>query len=196
MIDTRAFSDLVRRARSTRRFVESEAISEAVLRDLVDLARTTPCGSNAQPLRYRIVLDPGERSRIFPHIRWAGLLRDWAGPADGERATGYVAILAARGLNVDSPVGIAAQTIQLAATAMGYGACMLTNMDRTAIHRVLGLPEELSAAMLIALGRPAEQAVIEPMPADGNTAYWRTTDEVVHVPKRSLAEVLVPPPRP
>jgi nitroreductase len=194
MIDAESFSDLVKRARSTRRFVEAEQMPAALLHGFVDLARLTPCGSNSQPLRYRIVSQSAERSRVFPHVRWASLLRDWSGPAPGERPAAYIAVLAARGLNVDSPVGIAALTIQLAATAAGVGACMLTNIDRTAVHQVLELPQDLSVAMLVALGRPAETAVIEPMPKDGSTAYWRTPDDVVHVPKRSLDEVLIPPP--
>ncbi len=191
MIDGTEFADLVRRARSTRRFVEGDPIPEGVLRELVNLARLVPCGANLQPLRYRIVVTPTERGQLFSCLRWAAALREWRGPAEGERPTGYIVVLAAPGLNPDSAVGIAGQTIQLGATAMGYAACMMTNVDREGVHGCLSLPRELGVTMVIALGRPAETIVIEEMPEDGDSSYWRTPDQVHHVPKRSLDEVLV-----
>jgi nitroreductase len=191
MTDGTEFADLVRRARSTRRFVEADPIPEDVLRELVNLARLVPCGANLQPLRYRIVAAPAERDRVFPCLRWAAALKEWRGPAEGERPTGYIVLLAAPGLNPDGAVGIAGQTIQLGATAMGYAACMMTNVDREGVHRVLALPRDLSVTMVIALGRAGETIVLEEMPEDGNTAYWRTPDQVHHVPKRSLDEVLI-----
>jgi len=164
---------------------------EDALRELVDLARLAPCGANLQPLRYRIVTAPEERDQVFGCLRWAAALREWRGPAEGERPTGYLVLLAAPGLNPDSAVGIAGQTIQLGATAIGYAACMMTNVDREGVHRALALPRDLSVTMVIALGRPGETIALEEMPEDGNTAYWRTPDQVHHVPKRSLDEVLV-----
>ena len=191
MIDGAEFADLVRRARSTRRFLEGDPIPEDAIRELVNLARFAPCGANLQPLRYRIASTPAERELVFPRLRWAAALKDWRGPAEGERPTGYIVLLAAPGLNPDSALGIAGQTIQLGATAMGYAACMMTNVDREGLHRSLGLPRELVVAMVVALGRPGETIVIEAMPADGNTAYWRTPDQVHHVPKRSLDDLLI-----
>jgi nitroreductase len=194
-MDMAAFAALVRNARSVRRYVEDDPIPPQVVRQLVDVARFVPSASNRQPLRYRIVTNAEQRQLVFAHLRWAGALKDWGGPGQAERPSGYIIVLAPMGMNPSTDVGIAAQTIQLAATAGGYGACMLGAIDRPAIHELLQLPAELEIQLVIALGRPGETIVLEDMPADGSHAYWRTADQVHHVPKRGMAEVVVLPAR-
>lgn len=100
------FADLVRKARTYRRFDESTPIPAETLRDFVDLARLVPCGGNS-------------------------------------------------------------------------------------IKAAFNIPESMNVHLVLAIGEPAEKVVIEPMPPDGNTAYWRSGDGVHHVPKRGLDEVLV-----
>lgn len=190
-MNSKQFVELVKQARSYRRFIEADPISEHAVRALVDVARFVPSGGNRQPLRYRIVIDPEERRGVFSCLRWAGALKDWSGPKEGERPTGYILILTETGKPAATDMGIAAQTIQLAATAMGYAACMLGNVDRGIIHKALGLPANLEIQLTIALGRPGEKIILESMPADGNHTYWRSGDQAHHVPKRSLDEVLV-----
>ncbi len=186
------FHKLVRQARSVRRFVESEPVPESVLRELVDIARIVPCGGNQQPLRYRIV-HGAEARTLDPLVAWAGLLKEWGGPKPGERPTGFIIILAA----ADKPqapqtdIGIAAQTIQLAAAERGYGVCMMGAIKREDIHRVLGIPDAWAVHLAVAVGRPAETIVLEELPAGGDPRYYRTADGVHHVPKRRLEDVLI-----
>ncbi|MDT8391425.1 MAG: nitroreductase family protein [Lentisphaeria bacterium] len=183
------FKDLVKKARTYRRFDESDPLSADALKSLVDVARLAPCGGNSQKLRYMIVSRPEDRAVLFPNLAWAGALKDWPGPAAGERPTGYIIILseAAPGHNV----GIAAQTIQLAAAEAGYGCCMMGAIKRDDIKAAFSIPEAVNAHLVLALGKPAETVVLEPMPPDGGTAYWRSEDGVHHVPKRALEDVLV-----
>lgn len=185
------FRDLVRGARTIRRFVESEAVPEAVLLELVDIARIVPSGGNQQPLRYRIVCG-AEARRLDPLVAWAALLKDWGGPRPGERPTGFIIMLSAAGKpQPQTDIGIAAQTIQLAAAERGYGACMMGSIKREEIHRALEIPEEWAVILVIALGRPAETVVLEDPGPGGETRYYRTPDEVHHVPKRRLEDVLI-----
>ncbi|MEK7269977.1 MAG: nitroreductase family protein [Planctomycetota bacterium] len=186
------FPDLVRKARSFRRFVEKEPLGEAFLRSLVDLARIAPCSGNLQPLRYRIVLGPA-CAKVFPHLRWAARLKGWGGPKEGERPTGYILILspAAQKNPPLTDVGIAAQTMQLAATAAGFGLCQLGSIDRPAIQQALALPAEWRIDLVLAVGRPAEKVILDEAKAGQTLAYYRTPDDVHHVPKLSLDDVLV-----
>jgi nitroreductase len=187
------FDELVRNARSIRRFREDAPIAADLLRHLVDLARVTPSGGNAQPLRYRVVSDPDECARVFAQTRWAGALKDWDGPAEGERPTGYIVICTSaeteRIPQID--IGIAAQTIQLGATYLGYGACQLGSIGREEIRDTLGIPGEWAVRLLLALGCPAETVVLEDMPPGGSKDYWRDGDGVHHVPKRRLGDILL-----
>jgi nitroreductase len=187
------FDELVQKSRSIRRFRPDTPIPEDVLRHLVDLARVTPSGGNAQPLRYRIVSDPAECARVFAQTRWAGALKDWDGPDENERPTGYIVICTSaeseRIPQID--IGIAAQTIQLGATYLGYGACQLGSIGREEIRDALGIPTEWAVRLLLALGSPGETVVLEDMPPGGSKDYWRDDEEVHHVPKRRLTDILI-----
>ena len=89
-----AFDALVRRARTCRRFDESMRVPREFLLELAELAHLTPCAANAQRLRLHVVSGAEDCARVFDELAWAGALKDWPGPAEGERPTGYIAILA------------------------------------------------------------------------------------------------------
>lgn len=185
--------DLVLKNRSYRRFDEGAPITEQTLRELVDLARLTPSAANLQPLKYRLSCDPETNSRIFPTLGWAGYLKDWPGPAAGERPTAYVVVLGDTGIatNYWCDHGIASQTLLLGAAERGLGGCMIGNIRRDELRQVLNLPERYEILLVLALGKPAEEVVLEGMPEDGSIKYWRDEGSVHHVPKRPLAEVIV-----
>lgn len=184
--------ELVLRNRSYRRFVESEAVSEAMLRELVDLGRLSATGGNKQPLKFFLSCDVTTNARIFPYLAWAAWLKDWDGPREGERPAAYVVILGDKtisaGFGVDH--GIAAQSILLGAAERGLGGCMIGSIRRKELAESLGLPERYEILLVLALGKPGEKVVIEAVKGD-DTKYWRDADGVHHVPKRSLDEVIV-----
>ena len=66
--------ELILQNRSFRRFDPSHAITEACLRELVDLGRVSPSGANMQPLKYLLSCEPEMNDQIFPHLEWAGYL--------------------------------------------------------------------------------------------------------------------------
>ncbi|PNU21067.1 nitroreductase [Geothermobacter hydrogeniphilus] len=187
------FKDMVLKNRSYRRFQESAAIEEQDLRELVDLARLTPSGANRQPLKYLLSNTPETNGRIFPHLHWAGYLRDWPGPAAGERPAAYIVILGdtdiAKGFGCDH--GIAAQTILLGAVEKGWGGCIMGAIKRDDLRKDLGIPEQFEILLVLALGKPVEEVVVEPVPADGDVKYWRDEKGVHHVPKRALEEIIL-----
>lgn len=187
------FLQFVREARSCRRFVESRPLTMEDLRWLVDCARLAPSARNAQQLRFILVGHGPVCAEVFAHTRWAGALKDWAGPAPGERPTGFIATLMPQkgGDLLCYDVGIACQTMQLAATSQGWGACMIQSFNADACAKLLNVPQELKIALLLGLGLAAEERVVEAMPADGSFSYWRDAKSVHHVPKRGLEELIV-----
>jgi len=50
--------ELILQNPSFRRFDQSQSITEACLRELVDLGRLSPSGANLQPLKYLLSHDP------------------------------------------------------------------------------------------------------------------------------------------
>jgi len=187
------FRDLVIKNRSYRRFDASQPIDRQTLVHLVDLARFIPSGRNLQPLKYLIAYTPERNHLIFACLSWAGYLKDWGGPTEGERPTGYIVILGDKRLSTSFGIdpGIAAQTILLGAVEYGLGGCMIGSVNRPLLASSLGVSENLEILLVLALGKPVEQVVLEPVEEDGNIRYYRDEAGVHHVPKRGLDEVLI-----
>lgn len=185
--------DLVKKNRTYRRFVETERISEEQLRNWVNLARITSSGMNNQPLKYYLSWEDSTNHLIFNHLRWAGYLKDWDGPSQGERPAAYLVVLGDTDIskNVWWDHGLAAQSILLGAVEEGYGGCMFGSIDRPALTEALELDKKFEILMVIALGKPMEKVVLEPLKPGGDIKYYRDEAQVHHVPKRDLEEILV-----
>lgn len=186
--------DLVIQNRSYRRFKEDYKISLEVLRSLVDLARLSASARNAQPLKYILSNEKEKNDRIFGTLSWAAYLKDWGGPAPGERPSAYIVMLGDRNIATEyfCDHGIAAQTILLGATEQGLGGCIVASIRREELRKRLSIPEQFDILQVIALGKPAEKVVIEPLPAGGDYKYWRDAEGIHHVPKRSPDEIILP----
>jgi nitroreductase len=186
--------DLILKSRSYRRFDESVTVPMSVLRELVELARFSPSGSNRQPLKFMLYNEKADRERIFPCLAWAGALRDWTGPAEGERPMAYVIILGDTeiGKNFATDEGIMAQSMMLGAAEKGYGGCMLGSINRRRLRDGLAIPDRYEILLILALGKPAEKVVLEDLSPGASFSYWRDEDDVHHVPKRTLDELILP----
>ncbi len=185
--------DIVARNRSYRRFDQSKMISLNDLKDLIALARLSPSGRNLQTLKYFIANEPGLNSKIYPMLAWAGYLKDWDGPIEGERPTAYIVIVedTSIGKNMAIDQGIVAQTIMLGATEKGLGGCMIHSVNRKELAELLNLDQKYEICLVLALGVPVEKVVIEPIPADGSIRYWRDAEKVHHVPKRDINDLIL-----
>ena len=186
--------ELVARNRSYRRFYQNERISEETLKELVDLARMAGSTANSQALKYRLAADEETCSRIYPTLAWAGALKEWDVPEEGERPAAYIVILCDQSIakNKMWDEGIAAQTIMLGAAEKGLGGCMIGSINRSGLAEVLGLDKDRYAiSLVLALGKPKEQVVVVPVGEDGSTTYYRDENQVHYVPKRSLEEILL-----
>ncbi|MCY1720829.1 nitroreductase family protein [Prolixibacteraceae bacterium Z1-6] len=183
--------DLIQKNRSYRRFDSSIKITEEQVRSWIDLARISASARNAQPLKYAVVTDSVTCDKIFPFLGWAGYLSDWKGPVEKERPVAYVAVLKDKKIaeNHYCDDGIAMQSILLGAVEEGYGGCMIGSVNKSKVSGLLGLPEHIDLLWMIALGKPIEEVVIENGVND--IKYWRDENEVHHVPKRPLDEIIV-----
>lgn len=185
--------ELVLATRTVRRFRQDRRLDGAFLRGLADLARQTASAGNFQPLRYILSADAAINERIFAQLAWAAYLKDWKGPEPGERPAGYVIVCADREKTAYAQMdaGIACQTMLLAARAEGVGGCLLGAVNRDRLRADLDIPESVDILYVLALGEPAEEVTLEPLPGDGGVKYWRDAQGVHHVPKRGLDEVLL-----
>jgi nitroreductase len=185
--------DLVVKNRTYRRFDQDFVITMETLRELVDLARLSGSAGNKQPLKYALSCDPQKNARIFEHLAWAGYLKEWPGPAEGERPSAYIVMLGDKEISpsFDFDNGIAAQTILLGAVEKRLGACMIGSIQRPKLRATLNIPERYEILLVIALGRPVETVILEAVKADGDVKYWRDGEGRHHVPKRSLDDIIL-----
>lgn len=186
--------DLVVKNRSIRRFNQAHVVKEQVLRNLVDLARLSPSGANLQPLKYILSAEPKKNELIFPLLAWAGYLKDWSGPGEGERPAAYILILGDTTIRKEFGCdhGIAAQSIMLGAAEIGLGGCIIASIKRDELRSALQIPAHLEILLVLALGAPVEKVVLEPLGEEGDIRYWRDEHQVHHVPKRSLEDIILP----
>ncbi len=185
--------DVVAGNRSYRRFYQDYSVTENALRELVDLARLTPSAANLQPLKYALSAEPERNEKIFATLSWAGYLKDWAGPDEGEKPSAYIVQLLDREISKScaSDLGIAAQTILLGAVEKGLGGCIFGNIRRDQLKAVLGLGDRFDILQVIALGKPKEEVKIVPVGADGSIRYFRDDAGVHYVPKRALDDIII-----
>ena len=184
--------DLILKNRSYRRFDQSVLVPMQLLRAMVEAARLSGSARNMQPLRYMLFNNASDCEKIFPTLAWAGYLKDWPGPSDGERPAAYIVQLGDLDLSNDwwCDDGIAAQSMLLTAVEQGFGACIIGSVQRERLRDILDIPEQYKIIQVLALGKPAEEVVIDEMVND-DIKYWRDEKGVHHVPKRSLEDLII-----
>jgi nitroreductase len=184
--------DLIIKNRSFRRFNETHSINLKTLESLVDLARLSASTANRQPLKYLLINTPDGCNKVFPSLLWAGYLKDWPGPVNGERPSAYIVILGDKSISETFGVdhGIAAQSILLGATESGLGGCIIASIKREEFRDELKIPDNYEILLVLALGEPVENVVLDQI-KDGDIKYWRDSEGNHHVPKRSLTDLIV-----
>ena len=187
------FEALVRANRSCRRFFQEESIDLDTLKDLVNLARLSASAANLQPLKYMLVNEPEKNEDVFKTLGWAGYLKAWQGPQEGERPVAYILLLKDKEIakTAQYDAGIAVQSILLGARARGLGGCIFASVKRPRVRKAFQIPERYDILLVLALGKPKEDVQIDPLGLDGNIQYWRDADGVHHVPKRPLDEIIL-----
>ena len=155
-------------------------------------ARHSASAANKQPLKYILSCAPEKNGKIFDTLAWAAYLKDWPGPAEGERPSAYIVILHDTGVSesLDCDHGIAAQSILLGAADMGLGGCMIASIKKKKLADALEIPPQFNIPLVIAIGRPAETVEIEDLARGGDIKYWRDGSGKHHVPKRTLDELI------
>jgi len=184
--------NLILKTRSYRRFFQSEKISKEQLREWIDLARNSASARNAQTLKYILSTEESLNNQIFEQLAWAGYLTNWAGPEDGERPSAYIVLLndTLISKNYFCDDGIAIQSIMLGACEAGYGGCIIHSVNRNKLLELLNLSDQYEILYVLALGKPKETVVLDEI-KDGDFKYWRDENQVHHVPKRGLDEIIL-----
>lgn len=185
--------EMIYKNRSYRRFYQNEKIPMETLEELIDLARHSACGANLQSLKYILSCDPRINELIFKRLGWAAYLKNWKGPSEGEKPAAYIVILGDTTIHKDffCDHGIACQSILLGAVEKSLGGCILASINRDGLRKDLAIEDKFQILLVVALGKPQETVKVEYIEPGGDIKYWRDENDVHHVPKRSLGEIIV-----
>jgi nitroreductase len=186
-------AELIKRNRSCRRFYQEQRVDMKTLESLVDLARVSGSAANRQPLKYILSQDPEKNRDIFSCVAWAAYLKDWPGPEDGERPSAYIVILGDTSIVKDfwCDHGIASQSILLGAREIGLAGCMIGAINKKRLIELLDIAPHFEILLILAIGKPREEVVIEAVGPDGDIRYWRDDRLIHHVPKRRLEDIII-----
>jgi len=164
-----------------------------MLIDFVDLARLSSSAKNMQALKYFISNTEKTNSAIFETLAWAGYIKDWKGPEDGERPAAYIVIFLDTKITTNNYCdhGIAAQSILLGAVEKGFGACIIAAFNKNKISKICNVNEHLKPLLVLALGKPKEIVEVYEINENEDIKYWRDKQKIHHVPKRKLKDIIL-----
>ncbi|NDY42610.1 nitroreductase family protein [Dissulfurirhabdus thermomarina] len=183
--------DAIRARRAVKHFDPRHRMTDAEVRELLELAVLSPTAFNIQNWRFVVVKDPELRRRIRAAawdqaqvtdaslfiVLCADLRAFERNPArywrNAPREVQDFILPALDAYYRDKPqvqrdeamrsCGIAAQTLMLAAKDMGYDSCPMDGFDFEAVGRLIRLPPDHVVAMFVAIGK----GIREPWPRGG-----------------------------
>lgn len=185
--------ELVTKARTCRRFKGNVHLSTEALTALVDFARLSASARNAQILRFITVSDADNKAAMDKLVVLGGALTPEQRATDAQRPGGYIVIAGPDKMDdfAIMDVGIAAQSINLAACEAGYNTCMIGAVKKDEAAQLLGLPEGLRVRLVMAIGVSDEECRLVSRQENGKLIYYRDENDVHCVPKITLEEAVI-----
>lgn len=188
--------DLIKKNRSVRGYDNSRDVTIEELREMVDCARLSASSVNMQPLKYILVNTVDGKARVLKQVSFAAKLSTLKLPHRGSEPMAYIVICQDEQISKSETgflrdVGIAAQSITLAATELGLGACILGYFSPDKLRQALDLSENLKPQLVISLGKSVEDIRIVDIEEGESTDYYRDEAGIHYVPKRKLDDVII-----
>ena len=178
--------EAVRTRRAVKHYDATHKMTDEEITELLSLAVLSPTAFNIQNWRYVVVADPTLRKQIReaswnqaqvtdaslfivlcadiksweerPHRYWDNAPQDvqeFMLPAIDQYYRGKEQVQRDEAMR---SCGIAAQTLMLAATSMGYDSCPMDGFDFERVAELIHLPEDHVIAMFVAIGKGTKEA--------------------------------------
>lgn len=175
----------IRERRSVKHYDPNHEMSEAEINGLLELALLSPTSFNMQNWRFVVVTNQAEKESICAaawnqaQVKEASitilLCADLNAHKDGKRywihapepvremlvpmiGPFYEGNTQMQRDEAMRSVGIAAQTLMLAAKAMGYDSCPMIGFDPAKVGEIVNLPENHVIGMMLTIGKSLKDA--------------------------------------
>jgi len=186
--------ELLESRRTYRRFDQNRPVPEDAYRDMKNALRLSSSGGNRQPLRFVFARNRETVEALFPHTRWAALLpKELGTPKEGEHPVMYAAVIYDGEKHPKAPdtdAGLALGNLTLAAWAHGIGSCIMGNIDREEIAKILKIPAPWKIHTVVAFGVPTHTSRIIDVAENGSLDYSLDADKNYLVPKVSVSDLV------
>ena len=178
--------EAIRTRRAVKQYDPNHEMTDAEIEQLMSLALLSPTAFNIQNWRFVLVRDPELRKQVRNAVWDQAQVTDasllvilCADTKSWEKEPGRYWVNAAKATQdfllpaIDSyyrgreqvqrdeamrSCGIAAQTLMLAARAMGYDSCPMDGFDFEAVGKLINLPADHVVAMFVAIGKATKEA--------------------------------------
>lgn len=188
-----SLKELVIKARTCRRFKGNVRPDADTLDALIDHARLSASARNAQVLRFVTVTDSETCAAMDGLVVLGGALTPEQRARSDQRPGAYIIIAGPAKMDdfAIMDVGIAAQTINLAACEAGLATCMIGAVKKDEAAALVGLPEDLAVKLVMAIGEEDEIRHLVARRPDGKLTYYRDENDEHCVPKITLDETII-----
>ena len=163
--------EAIKARRNVRQFTD-QAISDADLDQILAAGRLAPSAKNRQPWDFVVVTDRDQLQRL------SGVWRGGKHVADAAAAIALILPVLddpQRELMAHFDLGQVAAFIQIAAADLGIGCGHSSVGDQDLAREVLGLPDDVEAALILDLGYPSDRP-LAPLKRHDRRPF----DELVH----------------
>lgn len=153
--------------RESCRSYSDKTVSRDLLTHLVEVARLSPSGCNAQPWHFIIVDEPEACGKVAEAFDDNGL----TGCPWGDKVPAFILICEEEAQLrpgvaehygsqhfAQMDIGMAAMAICYEATSIGLGTCMIGTMNQEKLHQGFGIPKERIVRLIITVGYPAKES--------------------------------------
>lgn len=187
--------ELLKTRRTYRRFDQTKKIPDEAVDDIVRAQQYASCGNNRQPLHYIVVRDEVLVEEIFKITKWAASLPAKQGqPKDGEHPTMFIAVLEDNALKnavtgVDA--GLAISNMTLAAWSHGVGSCIIANVNKDELRKILDIGDEYTVNCVVAFGYPTHKSIIKEADSGEKLSYYINEDGDYVVPRKKIEDMVV-----
>ncbi len=177
--------DAIKKRRAVKHYDPKHIMEEQERRQLLELAMCSPTAFNIQNWRFVVVDDRGQRQALHeaawqqqqvldasmlivlcadlkawqkePARYWRkapGEVQDFVLPAMQQYYEGKEQTMRDEAMR---SCGIAAQTLMLAATAMGYESCPMDGFDFAEVAKIINLPDDHVVTMFVVIGKGVQE---------------------------------------
>lgn len=155
--------EVLQAARESCRVYSDKAVSREDLTHLVDVARLSPSGCNAQPWHFIVVDEDESRAKLVDAL----VDGEITGCPWGDKVPAFIMICEEEahlmpGVGehygtqhfAQMDIGMAAMALCYEATSMGLGTCMIGTMNQKKLQDAFGIPAERTVRLIITVGYP------------------------------------------